>query len=205
MPTTPKILIADDHIMIRKGMRNTLNQLHGYKDIAEAQSCEELLAKLKGNGYSHLILDINLSDGSSLEFLPIIKRLYPDLRIAIHSCLPAAVFAKAIKSDPRIYYISKEAREFEFVQLLGDFIENMTRPRVRSNPDGGNPFINLSPGELIILNYWLSGHKGDDIAQALNVKKNTISTQKRRILDKTGAQNFNELMRLAKVYKVALN
>lgn len=165
MVSNPKIMVADDHSMTRKGIRHLLER---YADISEVDSCENLLKKLRGGSYSHLILDAYLSEG-----------------------------------DLRYYYISKSTREEETAKLLLDFIRNVKR-RPASNIHGGNPFMSLSGDQLIILNYWLAGHRGKDIAVALNVKKNTISTQKRRILEKTGAANDSELRELARAYKIVL-
>src|SRR3569833_3122073 len=92
----PKILLADDHSMIRKGLRASFKFELGYTDVAEVSNCNELMKELKNIRYTHLILDINLSDGSSLEVLPNIKQLYPELKIAVLSMQPAAIYAKVL-------------------------------------------------------------------------------------------------------------
>ena len=93
----PQILLADDHSMIRKGLKLLL-QLHlGFSQISEVVSCNELMAALSKKKYTHLVLDIILSDGSTLEILPNIQRLYPELRIMVFSMQPAEVYGKALR------------------------------------------------------------------------------------------------------------
>src|ERR1700730_17319044 len=68
----PQILLADDHSMIRKGLKLLL-QLHlSFTEVSEVVSCNELMKELSKKKYTHLVLDIILSDGSTLEILPTI-------------------------------------------------------------------------------------------------------------------------------------
>ena len=88
----PKILIADDHSMIRKGLKLHMQLTLGYNDLHEVGTCNELMTELVKNKYTHLILDIILSDGSTLEVIPNIRRVYPDLHILIFSMQPAEIY-----------------------------------------------------------------------------------------------------------------
>ncbi|MBS1664184.1 MAG: response regulator [Bacteroidetes bacterium] len=94
----PQILLADDHSMIRKGLKLLL-QLHlGFTDVSEVVSCNELMKELSRKKYTHLVLDIILSDGSTLEILPNIQRLYPDLQIMVFSMQPAGSIWKGLEA-----------------------------------------------------------------------------------------------------------
>ena len=77
----PKILLADDHSMIRKGIKILCEHNLGYKGVEEVTNCNQLMRSLARTKFTHLILDINLSDGNSLEILPNIRSLYPELKI----------------------------------------------------------------------------------------------------------------------------
>jgi len=198
----PKILLADDHSMIRKGLRASFRFELGYTDVSEVANCNELMNELRGTKYTHLILDINLSDGSSLEVLPNIRQLYPDLKIAVLSMQPAAIYTKVLQQYGAIYFISKAALEEDTTRLLKQFLANEPPPEDLSKMESTNPFSNFTSRELEILHYLLKGLKTSEIAGKLGLMKNTISTVKARIFEKTKTKNLVELTELATVLKV---
>ena len=198
----PKILIADDHSMIRKGLKLHLQLTLGYDDLHEVGTCNELMSELVKNKYTHLILDIILSDGSTLEVIPNIRRVYPDLNILIFSMQPAEIYGEALKQYGINYYMSKSVGEEEMVQILQKFMHNEAPLRQTNIHVQDNPFTSLAPRELEILHYVLKGIGTKDIAETLNLKMNTISTIKNRIFEKTTAGNIKELMELATLYNV---
>lgn len=198
----PKILIADDHSMIRKGLKLHMQLTLGYNDLQEVGTCNELMTELVKHKYTHLILDIILSDGSTLEVIPNIRRVYPDLHILIFSMQPAEIYGEALKQYGISYYMSKSVGEEEMVQILQKFMHNETPVRQNNMNVQDNPFTSLAPRELEILHYILKGIGTKDIADTLNLKMNTISTIKTRIFEKTTAGNIKELMELATLYNV---
>jgi two-component system, NarL family, invasion response regulator UvrY len=198
----PKILIADDHSMIRKGLKLHMQLTLGYTDLHEVGTCNELMSELVKNKYTHLVLDIILSDGSTLEVIPNIRRVYPDLRILIFSMQPAEIYGEALKQYGINYYMSKSVGEEEMVQILQKFMHNEEPVRQNNIHQHDNPFTSLAPRELEILHYVLKGIGTKDIADTLNLKMNTISTIKTRIYEKTTAGNIKELMELATLYNV---
>ncbi|HJS53812.1 MAG TPA: response regulator transcription factor [Chitinophagaceae bacterium] len=198
----PNILIADDHSMIRKGLKLFLQINLGYNDVHEVTNCNSLMKELVKKKYTHLILDIILSDGNTLEVIPNIRRVYPDLNIMIFSMQPADVYGEAVKQYGINYYLSKTAGEEEMLQLLRRFIENEPLKKRSNSPTSENPFSSLAPRELEILHYLLKGMGTKDISETLNVKMNTVSTIKTRIFEKTNASNIKELMELASLYNL---
>ena len=198
----PKILIADDHSMIRKGLKLHMQLTLGYTDLHEVATCNELMKELVKNKYTHLVLDIILSDGSTLEVIPNIRRVYPDLRILVFSMQPAEIYGEALKQYGINYYMSKSVGEEEMIQILQKFMHNEEPVRRDNIHHQDNPFKTLAPRELEILHYVLKGIGTKDIAETLNLKMNTISTIKTRIFEKTTAGNIKELMELATLYNV---
>ncbi|MBS1511780.1 MAG: response regulator transcription factor [Bacteroidetes bacterium] len=198
----PKILIADDHSMIRKGLKLNMQLTMGFTDIHEVGSCNELMRELVKNKYTHLVLDIILTDGSTLEVIPNIRRLYPALQILIFSMQPAEIYGEALKQYGITYYLSKTVGEEEMTQILQKFLHNEAPLRPVMSKQKENPFTALAPRELEILHYVLKGMGTKDIAENLNLKMNTISTIKNRIFEKTNASNIKELMELATLYSV---
>jgi len=198
----PSILIADDHSMIRKGLKLHMQLTLGYTDIAEVATCSELMKELVKKKYTHLVLDIILSDGSTLEVIPNIRRVYPDLQILVFSMQPAEIYGEALKQYGINHYMSKSVGEEEMIQILQKFLHNEMPMKKANAQNHGNPFNTLAPRELEILHYVLKGLGTKDIADTLNLKMNTISTIKTRIYEKTSAQNIKELLELATLYNV---
>lgn len=199
----PNILLADDHSMIRKGLKIYLQLNLGHQQVKETSSCSELMLALIKEKYTHLILDIILADGSTLEVIPNIRKLYPNLHILVFSMQPAEIYGEALKQYGITNYLSKSAGEDEILTRLGKFIDNKDiNPREVINFESQNPFKHLSPRELEILHYILNGHGTKDIADTLNLKMNTVSTLKSRIYEKTNAVNIKELIELATLYNV---
>jgi len=199
----PQILLADDHSMIRKGLKLLL-QLHlGFSEVSEVITCNLLMKELARKKYSHLVLDIILSDGSTLEILPNIRNLYPELRIMVFSMQPAEVYGKALRHYGIEHYLPKTTPEEETIHLLRRFLQN-EQPQRENNElhYPNNPFSALAPRELEILHYVLKGMGTKEIAETLNVKMNTVSTVKNRIFEKTVTTNLKELIELATLYNV---
>ena len=200
---TPRILIADDHSMIRKGLKLYLQVDLGYSDIQEVGNCNELMKELIRKKFTHLILDIILSDGSTLEVIPNICRVYPDLKILVFSMQPTEIYGEALKQYGIKYYISKTSSEEEILKALNSFLKNENPPmRPSGITHNDNPFTSLAPRELEILHYLLKGLGTKEIAESLNLKMNTVSTMKTRIFEKTNADNIKELIELATLYNV---
>lgn len=198
----PQILLADDHSMIRKGLKLLL-QLHlGFTQVSEVVSCNELMKELTKKIYTHLVLDIILSDGSTLEILPNIQRLYPELRIMVFSMQPAEVYGKALRQYGIEHYLPKTTPEEDTIRLLRRFLLNEHSSRDIAVRYPNNPFSALAPRELEILHYVLKGLGTKEIAETLNVKMNTVSTVKNRIFEKTLTTNLKELIELATLYNV---
>jgi two-component system, NarL family, invasion response regulator UvrY len=199
----PTILIADDHSMIRKGLKLYMQLNLGHADIQEAGSCNELMRELVKKKFTHLVLDIILSDGSTLEVIPNIRKLYPDMHILIFSMQPPEVYGEALKQYGIRHYLSKSVGEDDIIESLRHFLQNEEPVRSKSMAQPQeNPFAALAPRELEILHYVLKGMGTKKIAETLNLKMNTISTIKNRIFEKTTAASIKELMELATLYNV---
>ncbi|TAH03327.1 MAG: DNA-binding response regulator [Sphingobacteriales bacterium] len=200
---SPKILIADDHSMIRKGLKIDIQLNFGITDVYEVASCNELMKELVKRKYTHLILDIILTDGSTLEVIPNIKKVYPDLQIMVFSMQPAEVYGEALKQYDIQYYLSKSVSEETISISLKKFLQNEQPPKTSNSfINKQNPFRALAPRELEILHYLLKGSGTKEIAEVLNLKMNTVSTIKTRIYEKTNASNIRELLELASLYNV---
>jgi two-component system, NarL family, invasion response regulator UvrY len=198
-----KILLADDHSMIRKGLKLYLQMNLGLTEITEASTCNELMKELVKTRYTHLVLDIILADGNSLEVIPNIKRVYPELSIMVFSMQPSEVYGEALKYYGINYYLSKSSGEDDILHMLRAFLKNEAPGNKKSRQSSDdNPFASLAPRELEILHYLLKGMGTKEIAETLNLKMNTISTMKTRIFHKTNTVNLRELLDMASLYHI---
>ena len=198
-----QILIVDDHSMIRKGIKLLLQFNLGYHDIDEVSTCAELMSQLKKKKYTHMILDIILPDGTTLEILPNIQTLYPDLSIMMFSMQPANVYSDALKKYGIRYYLSKTSAEEKTLDILKSFVKNELQADKSAMNKFHNPFSDLSSRELEVLHYLLKGQGTKFISDTLNLRMNTISTMKKRIFEKTNTGNLKNLTELAAIYNVS--
>lgn len=199
----PYIIIADDHSMIRKGLKLLLVSQLKCKNIVEVSSCNGLMNELKNNKCTHLILDVIFSDGTALEVVPSIKKLYPDTRIMIFSMQLKEVYADAFKQYDIHYYLNKSQDEETSLEIISKFLNDIPVTRDRNELYQKNPFTSLAPRELEILHYLLNGYPTNDIAKTLNLSTSTISTVKKRIFDKTETDNITQLLELALLYNIS--
>jgi DNA-binding NarL/FixJ family response regulator len=197
-----RILMADDHSMIRRGLKIFMQVKLGIPEIAEVTSCSDLLLELVKKQYTHLILDIILKDGNSLEIMPTIRKLAPGLKVMIFSMQPVEVYAPAVKQYQIMHYMQKSAGEDDMLLSLKGFLTDSLPAEQPASPMINNIFTALSPRELEVLHYLLKGYGTKTIGETLNLKMSTISTLKNRIYEKTKAKSLKELFELAALYNI---
>jgi DNA-binding NarL/FixJ family response regulator len=200
----PNVLIADDHSMIRKGLKLFIELNTEIQDIDEVGNCRELMKALVAKRYTHLILDIILTDGNTLEIIPNIRNVYPELQIMVFSMQPTEIYGEAVKQYGIKYYLSKSLSEEEMQKMLQQFLKNEAPNNFKNKKSTlqNNPFVSLAPRELETLHYILKGMRTKEISETLNLKMSTVSTMKNRIYEKTSASNIKELLELATLYNV---
>jgi DNA-binding NarL/FixJ family response regulator len=197
----PTILLADDHLMISKGLRKYLEMDFGYRNICSVTSCHEIMNELKKKTYTHLVLDLGLSDGSALEILPNIKMLHKTLNILVYSGKPASAYERGLRQYGIDNFLSKEASEEDTFLVLSRFFHG-EREKKQYKESAANPFSRITAREMEILSYMLQGKGTVDIATTLNIKKNSVSGLKGRIFEKTRTKNLTELYELAALYNL---
>lgn len=211
--------------MISRALRKLFEIDFGYRDVTSVTSCSAVLKMLKKGRYSHLIIDIGLTDGSALEILPVIRNLYPDLRIMVYSARPSGVYVRGLQKYGIYHYLSKETGELDSIRCFRSFLGDAgdDQPGALGGAGGigggadcrggwedtgktaaadGSPFSTLTDRQLQVMHYLLNGFSGIEIAVALNVKANTISTIKGQVFERTGTKNMMELAELAGLYGV---
>jgi two-component system response regulator FimZ (fimbrial Z protein)/two-component system response regulator EvgA len=199
------IIISDDHPILRKGIKLLLmTQLNvSVAQIREAVSCNDLLNELKRAPCTHLILDVIYADGTAIEIAPLIRSLYPHIKILVFTMQVPEVYADAFRQYGINFFLNKSSDEEETVFIMKRFLNNEDHLHIpRYVIPNANPFSTLAPRELEILHYLLNGQKTNEIAQLLNLSNSTVSTFKKRILDKTYTNNVNQVLELAQLHNI---
>lgn len=196
-----KILLADDHGVVRKGLKVLCAQF-GFTDVDEAENCAGLMKILRKKTYSHLILDLIFPDGTTLEILPNILRLYPDMNILVFSMQSPDIYRGVLEGYGIRHFITKSAPEKLTIQLLRDFLYNKNSIiPVSLEKIVRNPFDSFARREMEVLHYMLMGVGSVEIGNRLNMKPNTVSTLKKRIYEKSNTNNIIELKELVSLYR----
>ncbi len=197
-----KILIADDHSIVKMGLTAILNKM-GVQNIETVSTIDELKTELEKTNYTHLVLDIIMPDGNSLELIESINTNQPALSILVHSMQPVEVYGKIANKFNIHSYLHKGASESEINYQLELFVKNQPLNIKKKLEDSVNPFSTLAVRELEILHYLLNGHRTKEIAASLGLKMNTVSTIKSNIFEKVKAESFTHLLQLAHVHQIS--
>ncbi len=161
-----KVLVVEDHSIVKMGLTAILNKLNVHT-VADVSTCAELMTELGNNEYTHLILDIILPDGNTLEYIEAINEKYPHLSILVHSMQPVEVYGKISNKFNIHSYLHKGASESEINYHLELFINGQPLTIKKKVEDASNPFSTLAVRELEILHYLLNGYRTKEIANSL--------------------------------------
>jgi two-component system invasion response regulator UvrY len=207
-----KILIADDHTMMRKGLKIVLTDLYPYAELDFATNGEDTLHAVRQNKYSVLILDMNFSDMSSFSLFQQIMLADNNLKVLIYTMNAEEVYALRYMQMGAYGYLQKSCSDSEFAKAVQtilngkryfsqDVIDALTLS-YRNGIQPKNPFSSLSVRELEICMYLVKGHGIGKISSILNLHTSTVATQKNRIFKKVSVETLIDLAELAKTYKI---
>jgi two-component system, NarL family, invasion response regulator UvrY len=207
-----KIVLCDDHSIIRRGLKYLLtSHFYDYR-IDEFNSIAETLTYLKKNTPNFAIFDLQLSDGNMIEALPNITALYPRLDILIYSMSNESIYGKRVLQMGAKGFLSKDADEEEVLRALQMFLSgqnyisrslnNLLINDLRTNKTkmSENPFTGLSNREVEVTHHLLFGKGVKEISNKMNLHANTIVTYKNRVFEKLAISNIIDLTNLAKLY-----
>jgi two-component system invasion response regulator UvrY len=199
-----RILIVDDHPIVRQGLRQTLSDAAGIGEIGEAATPQQALDLVRQRKWDAVILDIGLPGRGGLDVLKDMKREAPQLPVLILSMHSADQFAiRAVRSGAA-GYLTKEAATEQLVDAVrkvasgGRYISPEVAELLATelNVDAAHPLhASLSDREFAVLRLIASGQTVGAIADRLSLSVKTVSTYRARILDKMGLKNNAELMR----------
>ncbi|MBF8296593.1 MAG: response regulator transcription factor [Bacteroidetes bacterium] len=199
-----KIFIADDHALIREGLKTILREESDITVVGEAQSAAETLDRIVKSDCDILVLDLGLPDRPGLEVLREIKRIRPHLCVLILSMFPEDRFALRALKGGADGYLSKESAATELVVALRriaggrKYVSEDISQDLLEKVRGEVPLMShetLSDREFQILRMIGSGKTISDIAAQLKVSVSTVNTHRAHILEKMNMHANAELMR----------
>ena len=205
------ILLADDHVIIRAGLRIFISDYIAHSVIDEVGDGDSALKKIKGNNYQLIVLDVNMPNTNSFGLVSNIIACKPQSNILMFSMNAEDIYAKKYLLLGAKGFLSKASPESEIKKALDMVVSGnryispelnqvFTEELLGKKTD--NPFEKLSPREFEIMLHLLKGESLAEICGALHLQTSTVGTHKARLFQKLLCTNVVDLLALAKVYNV---
>jgi DNA-binding NarL/FixJ family response regulator len=196
------ILIADDHEIIRLGVRMLIESFPEKYNFIEAATCVEIMQALSGEPVHFAVLDVFLSDGDIFSEIREISKHCRQTSILVYSMVPEKIYAKRFLKRGISGFVSKHATMKELenailcclqgeVYLSKAIREDLLRPK--QDGDSGNPFDLLSDAELQVAKYVAMGTDTKEIALKMKLKIATVDTYRRLAFKKLNVTDRVEL------------
>jgi two-component system response regulator NreC len=199
---TIRIVIADDHSVVRRGLRQLLEDETGFEIVAEAGDVESARRYVRGHHPDVLVLDLNMPGGSSLEAIPEMRSDSPQTQIVVLTMQNEPAYARQALGAGVLGYVLKEAADAELVEAVkraaaGDtFLNPRLGAKVAAEPPPGPP-DGLSDREVEVLRMIALGHTNAEIADQLYLSVRTVETHRAHIQQKLRLGSRSELVRYA--------
>jgi two-component system response regulator NreC len=198
------VMLADDHAVVRAGLRMLLEAEQDMTVVAEAGDVPTVMRRVAGNRPRILVLDLNMPGESSLQAIPRILEASPETRIVVLTMQTDPVFAREALGAGALGYVLKEAADTELV----DAVRRAADGELYVNPGLGARIVQqrggedlptpLSERELQILGLIAEGYTNAEIASRLTLSVRTVESHRAHIQRKTGRTTRAELVALAR-------
>ena len=201
-----RVLLADDHAIVRNGLKEILEATGDIVIAAEATNGHEALTRVRENEIDVAVVDLSMPGRSGVELIKLIKAERPKLRLLVLSMHSEEQYAVRAVRAGAAGYLTKESAADELVAAIrriaggGAYISPETAERLvlASNSGAeGPPHTQLSNREYEVFRALVAGRSVSDIAATLNLSVKTISTHKSRILEKMSLSSQADLVRYA--------
>jgi two-component system response regulator NreC len=193
-----RIVLADDHAVVRSGLRMVLESESDLEVVAEAGDVDGARRYVRGHHPHVLVLDLNMPGGSSLEAIPLIREETPETQIMVLTMQQEPAFAREALGAGALGYVLKEAADDELVQAVRcaaageSFLNPRLGARIAAEPTG--PPDDLSERELDVLRLIALGHTNAEIAEQLYLSVRTVETHRSHIQQKLRLSTRAELV-----------
>ncbi|MDX6671447.1 MAG: two-component system, NarL family, response regulator NreC [Solirubrobacteraceae bacterium] len=202
--TTIRLLLADDHAVVRSGLRLLLDAEDDLEVVAEAGDVDEVRRYVLGHKPDVLVLDLNMPGESSLTAIPSLRDAHPDTQIVVLTMQNDPAFAREALRAGALGYVLKEAADTELVEA----VRQAARGRTYLNPELGarvavapsensGPPDDLTEREVEVLRLIALGHTNAEIGKALFLSVRTVESHRAHIQQKLRRTTRAELVRYA--------
>ena len=207
-----RVVIADDHTILREGLKQLLLAASDFDVVGEAADGHEVLQKVRASDFDVLLLDMSMPGKSGMELIKQVKAEKPKLRILVLSMHEEHQYAvRAIKAGAS-GYLTKESASTQLVLAIrkvaagGAFISADVAEQLALNamPHAEGPLhATLSDREYQVFRLLVSGVAVSEIAAQLNLSAKTVSTHKARLMEKLNVANQTELVHYALKHRLS--
>src|SRR4051794_14134182 len=197
------IVIADDHTVVRHGLRMLIDYEEGLQVIAEAGTVPDAERLTRAHRPSVLVLDLNMPGGSSLDVIPHLRDSTPETAIVVLTMQDDPAFARKALQAGALGFVLKEAADEELLEAIrlaaaGDtYLNPRLGARLAAAPEPSGPPDDLSERELEVLRLIALGHTNSEIAAQLFLSTRTVETHRAHIQQKLRRSTRAELVRYA--------
>jgi DNA-binding NarL/FixJ family response regulator len=197
-----KVILCDDHAMVRRGIRDTVSEAVDIQVVGEAASYPELREQMRNNACDVLVLDLNMPGRGGLEVLAALKEEGSTVKTLVVSMYPEDQYAIRCLRAGATGYLNKAGDPAELVTAIRTVMQGrkFVTPEVAqmlvdnlNAPEGEELHATLSERELQTLQKIASGKKLSEIAEELMLSPKTVSVYRARVLDKLHLSNNAEL------------
>jgi two-component system, NarL family, response regulator NreC len=198
------IVIADDHQVVRSGLKMLLDAEDDLEVVAEAGDVDSVTRTVLGYKPDVLVLDLNMPDGSSLPAIPKMLSDSPGTNVVVLTMQEDPAFAREALQAGARGYVLKEAADSELVEAVRMAAKGRTylHPELGAKiaaepPKPAGPPDDLTEREIDILRLIALGHTNAEIAEQLFLSVRTVESHRARVQQKTGLTTRAELVRYA--------
>ena len=200
-----RVLLVDDHTLVRQGIKQILDDTTDIAAAAEAQSGREALQWVRRASFDVVLLDVSMADMDGLAVLEVIHREQPDLRVLVLSMYPEEQYAVRFLRAGAAGYLSKASASDELIAAIrkvaqgGRYITHELAETLAFAVDADDrpPHARLSDREFQVLQQLAAGRSVGEIATELALSVKTVSTYRTRILEKLDLKTNADLIRYA--------
>ncbi|MFT4832240.1 MAG: two-component system invasion response regulator UvrY [Psychroserpens sp.] len=206
-----KVLIADNHPIVRMGIKHVLDATSDFEVIDDVASTRELFEKLEIVTPDVVILEMDIPEINGIAALRKMKQDFPDVKVLIYSGQSEDVYALSTIRAGAYGYLSKVA-DIDYIITAARkvsegnmFITNELAQRLAFDEGTQKPrrfFRKLSSREVEVLKLLASGKRNKDVAIGLNLNEKTVSTYKARLMKKLNVDNLVDLLQQAKALEL---
>jgi len=203
MPDTLRVILADDHEVVRSGLRMVLEAAGDVEVVAEAGTADDAVRYVLGHKPDVLVLDLNMPGTPSLDTIPQIREASPGTAVVVLTMQSGTAFARAALRAGVRGYVLKESAGTELVQALrtaaegGTYLTPSLGARLATEPEHPEMPDGITTREAEVLSLLALGHTNAEIGDRLHLSRRTVESHRASLQSKTGCGTRAELVRYA--------